>query len=123
MEYSDQKLVQLFRDEHRKEEAFTLIVNKYKEKIYWHIRKLVILHDDTDDILQNVFVRIWKGLENFREDSFIIISAFVYIKTVAKNFCNGVVFPYEIDNFNIRILKDVNIKISFLSSQALLKCP
>ncbi len=81
MEYSDQKLVQLFRDEHRKEEAFTLIVNKYKEKIYWHIRKLVILHDDTDDILQNVFVRIWKGLENFREDS----QLYTWVYRIATN--------------------------------------
>lgn len=68
-EYSDKELLALFRDEERRNFAFNLIIRKYQQKLYWHIRKIVIKHDDADDILQNTFVKIWKGLDGFREDS------------------------------------------------------
>lgn len=66
---SDQELLALFKDPATKEQAFTGILKKYQEKLYWHIRRMVISHDDTDDILQNMFIKVWKGLGNFREDS------------------------------------------------------
>lgn len=66
---SDTELLVLFRDPSTKEKAFTAIIKKYQEKLYWHIRRMVVGHDDADDVLQNVFIRVWKGLENFREDS------------------------------------------------------
>lgn len=49
--------------------AFNLIVRKYQERIYWHIRKIVISQDDADDVVQNTFLKVWGGLNNFREDS------------------------------------------------------
>lgn len=66
---NDQELLELFRNPATKEQAFTGIVKKYQEKLYWHIRRMVVSHDDADDILQNTFIKVWKGLENFREDS------------------------------------------------------
>jgi RNA polymerase sigma-70 factor (ECF subfamily) len=66
---NDTELLIQFRDPATKEKAYTAIIKKYQEKLYWHIRRMVISHDDTDDVLQNVFIRVWKGLENFREDS------------------------------------------------------
>ena len=42
---------------------------KYQEKLYWHIRKIVIRHDDADDVLQNTFIKVWKSLDKFREAS------------------------------------------------------
>ncbi|MBN2482078.1 MAG: RNA polymerase sigma factor [Bacteroidales bacterium] len=68
-EYSDQELVGLFSEPEKREYAFNLIVLKFQERLYWHIRKILIDHDDTDDILQNTFVKVWNGLENFRLDS------------------------------------------------------
>jgi RNA polymerase sigma factor (sigma-70 family) len=68
-ENTDVILLQQFREPATKEQAFTRIVKKYQEKLYWHIRRMVVSHDDTDDVLQNVFIKAWKGLENFREDS------------------------------------------------------
>lgn len=68
-EYSDQELLALFKDKEKRNYAFNLIVRKYQEKLYWHIRKIVIKHDDTDDILQNTFIKVWKGLDGFRADS------------------------------------------------------
>jgi len=65
----DSELLVLFRDPATKESAYTSIIRKYQEKLYWHIRRMVVDHDDANDVLQNVFIRVWKGLENFREDS------------------------------------------------------
>lgn len=66
---SDQELLSQFSNAVTKEKGFTTIIQKYQEKLYWHIRRMVVDHADTDDILQNVFIKTWKGLENFREDS------------------------------------------------------
>jgi len=66
---TDTELLIQFRDPVTKEKAYTAIIKKYQEKLYWHIRRMVVDHDDANDVLQNVFIRVWKGLENFREDS------------------------------------------------------
>lgn len=65
----DQELLQSFKDPATREKAFTGIIKKYQEKLYWHIRRMLVDHDDTNDVLQNMFIKVWKGLENFREDS------------------------------------------------------
>ncbi len=65
----DKELLNQFNKPELKEMAFTAIVKKYQEKLYWHIRRMLVDHDDTNDVLQNMFIKVWKGLENFREDS------------------------------------------------------
>ncbi|CAM1348850.1 RNA polymerase sigma factor [Tenacibaculum crassostreae] len=52
-----------------KETAFKQLVSQYKERLYWHIRKIVISHDDTDDVLQNTFIKIFKNIDGFKGDS------------------------------------------------------
>jgi RNA polymerase sigma factor (sigma-70 family) len=69
MHPEDRELLQQFRQPATKEKAFTTIVKKYQEKLYWHIRRMVVDHDDANDVLQNVFIKVWNALENFREDS------------------------------------------------------
>ena len=78
---SDQELLMLFKEPASKEQAFTSIIKKYQEKLYWHIRRMVITHDDADDVLQNTFIKVWKGLENFREDS----QLFTWLYRIATN--------------------------------------
>ena len=65
----DKELVYQFKSGFARESAFTAIIKKYQEKLYWHIRRMIVDHDDTNDVLQNMFIKVWKGLENFREDS------------------------------------------------------
>ncbi len=65
----DNELLQQFNNEATRERAFTAILKKYQEKLYWHIRRMVVEHEDANDVLQNMFVKAWKGLANFREDS------------------------------------------------------
>jgi RNA polymerase sigma-70 factor (ECF subfamily) len=69
MELDDKELLHQFKQPDTKERAFTAIIKKYQEKLYWHIRRMVVDHEDANDVLQNVFIKVWKGLENFREDS------------------------------------------------------
>lgn len=65
----DAELLMRFREPTTKEAAYTAIIKKYQERLYWHIRRLVVDHDDANDVLQNVFIRVWRGLENFKEES------------------------------------------------------
>ncbi len=65
----DSEILEKFAIESTRNEAFNLLLKKYQQKIYWHIRRLVIDHDDTDDLVQEVFIKVWKSLSNFRSDS------------------------------------------------------
>ncbi|HTQ64298.1 MAG TPA: sigma-70 family RNA polymerase sigma factor [Puia sp.] len=79
----DTELLSLFRDPETKEKAFTDIIKKYQERLYWHIRRMVIDHEDANDVLQNVFIRVWNGLENFREDA----QLYTWLYRIATNEC------------------------------------
>jgi RNA polymerase sigma factor (sigma-70 family) len=68
-EIDDSNILSLFRSVETKNTALEHLITKYQKRLYWHIRKIVISHDDSDDVLQNTFIKIWKGLENFKEDS------------------------------------------------------
>lgn len=65
----DGQIIQMFRVPNTQEKAFEAILSKYQEKLYWHIRRLVIDHDDANDVLQNCLIRAWKGLNGFRQDA------------------------------------------------------
>jgi len=65
----DKELLFQFKNERTKEAAYTRIIKKYQEKLYWHIRRMVVEHEDANDVLQNMFIKVWKNLDNFREDS------------------------------------------------------
>ena len=80
---SDSELLLKFREPSTKETAYTALIRKYQERLYWHIRRMVIEHEDANDVLQNVLIRVWKGLENFREDS----QLFTWLYRIATNEC------------------------------------
>src|ERR1041385_769171 len=79
----DSELLMQFRDPATKERAYTAIIRKYQERLYWHIRRMVVELEDTNDVLQNVFIRVWNGLENFREDS----QLYTWLYRIATNEC------------------------------------
>jgi len=56
-------------DRKSQDEAFKKLLDLYQERLYWHIRKLVITHDNANDVLQNTFLRIYKSLPNFKQNS------------------------------------------------------
>ena len=79
----DTELLLQFRDPETREKGFTSIIRKYQEKLYWHIRRMVITHDDANDVLQNVFIRVWNGLGNYREDA----KLYTWLYRIATNEC------------------------------------
>jgi len=66
-EISDGEIILLFKSD--KQKSFSLLVNRYKERLYWHIRKILLSHEDTDDVLQNVFLKVWTSLKDFNSNS------------------------------------------------------
>lgn len=80
---SDTELLAEFRIPETRDAAFSNLVKKYQERLYWHIRRIVVDHDDANDVLQNVFIKTWKGLDNFREDS----QLYTWLYRIATNEC------------------------------------
>jgi RNA polymerase sigma-70 factor (ECF subfamily) len=78
---TDSEIIELCRDPQTKERGFRVLLKAYKERTYWHIRHIVIDHEDANDITQNTFIKIWKNLDNFRGDS----SLFSWIYRIATN--------------------------------------
>ena len=79
----DKELLNQFNEPATKETGYTRIIKKYQEKLYWHIRRMVIEHEDANDVLQNMFIKVWKGLDNFREDS----QLYTWLYRIATNEC------------------------------------
>lgn len=81
MDNSDLDLIADLKNEKTRNLAFQTLVNKYKERLYWHIRKIVMDHDDADDILQNTFIKVWRSVDKFREES----SLYTWLYRIATN--------------------------------------
>lgn len=65
----DEQILTLFKEEKTKEQAFRTLMEKYQHTVYYTVRHYVFLHEDADDITQNVFIKVWRYLENFRGES------------------------------------------------------
>ena len=65
----EEELVKRLRDPQQCRKAFGDVIAIYSEPLYWHIRKMVINHDDTNDLLQNTFLKAWSNIENFRGEA------------------------------------------------------
>ncbi|MDR1724642.1 MAG: sigma-70 family RNA polymerase sigma factor [Tannerella sp.] len=68
-QYSEEELVERLRDPATQRSAFTQVVSLYSDKLYWQIRKMVMNHDDANDILQDTFMKAWMNIDGFRGDS------------------------------------------------------
>ena len=66
---SDEYILSLLRQSKDTERGFQLLVEKYQERLYWHIRRLVIGHEDANDVLQNSFIKVFRGIDRFRGQS------------------------------------------------------
>ena len=79
----DKDLLDKIKNPDTKSYGFNLLVREYQERIYWHVRKMVIDHDDADDLTQEVFIKIWKNLDKFREDA----KLYTWVYRIATNEC------------------------------------
>jgi len=77
----DRKILQLSNETHSREEGFSLLLKKYQQRLYWHIRRMVIDHEDADDVMQNTLIKVWSGIGKFRQDS----QLYTWLYRVATN--------------------------------------
>ena len=104
----DNDLVFQFKTDNNREIPFTGIVKKYQERLYWHIRRMVVVHEDADDVLQNVFIKVWKGLEGFRGESQLSTwlykiatnETYTFLKNRKKRIVKIVFFIIKFHKFN-----------------------
>jgi RNA polymerase sigma-70 factor (ECF subfamily) len=106
MVIDDALILQKFEDEKTRNEAFSLLLNKYQQKVYWHIRRIVLNHDDADDLVQDVFIKVWKNLANFRQDS----QLYTWLYRIATNEC--ITFLNKKKNKNNISLDDLSEQLS-----------
>ena len=78
---SDKEILEMILVKESCNYGFNLLVRKYQKQIYWHVRRIVIDHDDSDDVVQNTFIKIWKNINKFRDES----KLFTWIYRIATN--------------------------------------
>ena len=66
---TDAEIIEKFKDSDSRSYAFNMLVQKYQQKLYWLVRRMVIDHDDSNDLVQNVWIKVWQNLENFKAES------------------------------------------------------
>lgn len=66
---SESDLLKQLKQKSTQKKAFSAVVLLYQERLYWHIRKMLLSHEDSNDVLQNTFLKAWNGLDGFRGDS------------------------------------------------------
>jgi RNA polymerase sigma factor (sigma-70 family) len=104
---TDQEILDLLQDPLNNERVFRFILKTYKEKIYFQVRKIVINHDDADDVTQDAFIKIWRNLDKYRGDS----KLYTWLYRIATN---------EALTFIQKKRKDLSVDIDdneFLSNQ------
>lgn len=79
----DKELLAKIRNPETRNYGFNMLVRAYQQRIYWHVRKMVIDHDDADDVTQEVFIKVHKNIKGFREDS----QLYTWIYRIATNEC------------------------------------
>ena len=67
--YNEKEIIALLQDSARQREAFECIVKEYSEQLYWQIRRLVLSHEDANDLLQNTFIKAWTNIDYFRGEA------------------------------------------------------
>lgn len=65
MELSDKEMIDMLQDPHTRREGFAVLVRQYSEPLYWKVRRIVLNHEDANDVLQNAFLKIWNNLDTF----------------------------------------------------------
>lgn len=79
----DREILTLFAVEKQRDRAFTLLMKHYQKRLYWHIRKMVIDHEETDDLVQETLIKAWRGLDKFRDES----ALYTWLYRIATNVC------------------------------------
>ncbi len=106
-----------------KNEAYKDLLDLYQERLYWHIRKIVITHDNANDVLQNTFIRIYKGIKNFKENSTLHTWMFriAYNESIRFLEKNKINTSFNLNDDNNNYLENLTEDVYFDGDEAQLK--
>ncbi|WP_299212674.1 RNA polymerase sigma factor [uncultured Aquimarina sp.] len=103
--------------------AFSKLVGVYKQRLYWHIRNMVKNHDDTDDILQNVFIKVYKNISKFKGDSKLYSWMYRIATNESITFLNQKAKKYNISNEELQrqLIQNLEADVYFEGDEIQLK--
>ncbi|MBQ4821807.1 RNA polymerase sigma factor [Aquimarina sp. MMG016] len=103
--------------------AFSKLVSIYKERLYWHIRNMVKNHEDTDDILQNVFIKVYKNIKKFKGDSKLYSWLYRIATNESITFLNQKAKKYKISNeeLSMRLIQNLEADVYYEGDEIQLK--
>ena len=123
-------LIKNLKNKNTQNVAFENLIQQYKEPLYWHIRRILLDHDDSNDVLQNTFVKVFKGIKNFKGDSKLYTwiyriatnESINFLKIKSKKYFQG---SEEMTNYMLSNLKDdpyfdgdeLQLKLQFIISK------
>ncbi len=120
---TDQDILDLLLKTEQKSEAFMVLMERYREPLYWHIRRMVVSHEDTQDVLQESFINIHRYIDRFRGDS----SLKTWLYRIATNEAirhnkrkRGFIFSYD-DGSHLVELFESDTSVDFSSMEAKLQ--
>jgi RNA polymerase sigma-70 factor (ECF subfamily) len=115
-------VIQLKQKEHQAK-AFEVLVNTYKERLYWHIRRIVLNHDDTDDVLQNTFVKVFRNIDGFKGDSKLYSWMYRIATNEALSFLKSKSQKLKLDNEQLmnKVVEDLRADVYFEGDEIQLK--
>lgn len=106
----ESKLLEQLQSNQHKDSAFKELITLYKERLYWHIRHIVKSHDDTDDVLQNTFIKIYKNIHNFKGDSKLFSWMYRIATNESLTFIKQKAKQLQMSNEDIKQLAIDNLK-------------
>ncbi|MCK0189264.1 RNA polymerase sigma factor [Arenibacter sp. F20364] len=115
-------VIQLKQKEHQAK-AFEVLVNTYKERLYWHIRRIVLNHDDTDDVLQNTFIKVFRNIDGFKGDSKLYSWMYRIATNEALSFLKSKSQKLKINNEQLmnKVVEDLRADVYFEGDEIQLK--
>ena len=103
-------LIDQLKDPKTREASFRRLISLHKERLYWHIRKIVLNHDDADDVLQNTFIKVFKHIEGFKGDSKIYSWMYRIATNESISFLNKKAKQLQTDIQNVQELAVQNLE-------------
>lgn len=120
---SETSLTDRLKDEKTQQEAFRQLVSEYKEKLYWHIRKIVLNHDDSDDVLQNTFIKVFRNINTFKGESALFTWMYRIATNEAISFLNSKAKKNGINNEELqaKLINNLESDVYFEGTEIQLK--
>lgn len=107
---NETQLLEQLKSDRERDQAFRALISLYKERLYWHIRHIVKSHDDTDDVLQNTFIKVYKNINGFKGDSKLYSWMYRIATNEAITFINKNAKRLQISNEETQQLAVNNLK-------------